>query len=322
LNPDLVVEQRRLYSANPDSDIWKDDAQRWNLNVLLIAVSGFRSMQKLDPLAFCQSTTWRPVYMDDASIVFLRDVPQNRHLIDRLQIDCGSQSLTPPATTSRPQLYDFYLNSGGLFFSLHRDQEAEQSLKRASELYPEDPNAHLMLAGLYQRQRRRQAAEAEYLTSLALNENSGAWYSLGQLRATQGRYSEAVQAIERAAAMSTESLDLYMVLSRLELDQGHPQKALEMLSNAEKNSPFRDGGEAVAPELYAQIAEGRSEAHRMLGHWTEAVAYQSEAVRLTPWMSRRWSRLAQLYEATGQSALAMEAQQKAAKLAAQTSLEP
>jgi hypothetical protein len=39
-------------------------------------------------------------------------------------------------------------------------------------------------------------------------------------------------------------------------------------------------------------------------------------------MSRRWSRLAQLYEATGQSALAMEAQQKAAKLAAQTSLEP
>jgi tetratricopeptide (TPR) repeat protein len=314
LRPDLVVEQRQLYRESPDSQMWQSEADRWNLNVLLVATSGFRGLQKMDPFALCQSATWRPVYMDDVSLVLLRNTAENRPLIDRLQIDCRTQQLSPPAAVSRPVLYDFYLNSGALFLELHRDQESEESLRRASAFYPEDPNVHLLLASLFQRGQRYREAEQEYRASIALNPNSGALYSLGCLYAYEGRNVEAVEAIERAAKQSTEPLDMYMTLGKLQISLHHPELALAAFAEAEKYSPFRNGGEALAPELYAEIAEGRSEAHRLLGHWPEAIALQQEATRRTPLVASRWSRLADLYEATGQTQSAAEARRRAAEL--------
>jgi tetratricopeptide (TPR) repeat protein len=314
LSPDLVVEQRKLYGEGPDSQLWQSEADRWNLNVLLIATSGFRGLQKMDPSAFCRSEQWRPVYMDDVSLVLLRNTPQNRPWIDRLQIDCRTQQLSPPPAASRPALYDFYRNSGALFFELQRDQESEQSLRRASALYPQDPNVHLLLASLFQSRQRYREAEREYRASLALNESSGALYSLGLLYAGEGRNVEAVEAIERAASESTEPLDIYMTLGKLQVAQNHPDEALAAFAEAEKISPFRNGGESLAPELYAEIAEGNSEAQKLLGHWTEAISFEQEAIRKTPLVASRWNRLANLYQAAGQTQMAVEARQRADEL--------
>ncbi|MGA2920870.1 MAG: hypothetical protein ABSE28_07175 [Candidatus Sulfotelmatobacter sp.] len=314
LSPDLVVEQRRLYREDPDSLLWKTEADRWNLNVLLVATSGFRGLQKMDPFAFCRSATWRPVYMDDVSLVYLRNTPQNRPWIDRLQIDCRTQQLAPPAPASRSALYDFYLNSGALLFELHRDQEAADSLRRASALYPEDPNVHLLLALLSQRQQRYRETEQEYRASIALNQSSGALYSLGCLYAFEGRNVEAVEAIERAAKESTEPLEMYMTLGRIQIALNHPEQALTAFRQAQKHSPFRNGSESLAPELYAEIAEGNSDAHRLLGRWPEAIACQQEATQRTPSVASRWKRLAALYEATGQRQFAAAARQRATEL--------
>lgn len=322
LRPDLVVEQRRLYTADPDSAVWQASAQKWNLNIIIVATSGFRALQKLNPMAFCRSANWRAVYMDDASMVFVRNVQQNQPWIDRLAIDCTTQSLTPPTGASRAQLYDFYINSGALFFDLHRDAEAESALYRASQLYPKDPNVHLLLAGLRQRQGDLRATEQEYLISLALNDNSNAWFALGNLYAYEGRSEEAIRAIKTAAGMSVEPVDMYLVLGQLELAQHNPEQALEMYGKAESSSPFRAGGESLAPELYARIAEGRSEAHRLAGRWPEAIQFQLEAVQLTPGDKRRLMRLANLYEATGQRMLAAEVEQKASELDSQVSSRP
>ncbi|MGA3087437.1 MAG: hypothetical protein ABSD75_02420 [Terriglobales bacterium] len=319
LSPDLVVEQRSLYRESPDSKLWQAEADRWNLNVLLVATSGFRGLQKMDPFVFCRSANWRLVYMDDVSLVFLRNTPPNRPWIDRLQIDCRTQPLSPPGQASRPRLYDFYLNSGALFFELRRDRESEGSLRRASTLYPEDPNTHLLLASLYQRQQRYRDAEQEYRASLARNENSGALFSLGLLYAGEGRNQEASEVIERAAGQSTEPLDMYIALGRIQLAQNHPEQGLAAFAEAEKHSPFRNGGESLAPELYAEIAEGNSEAHRLLGQWPEAIAFQQDAARRTPMVASRWNRLADLYEATGQMRLAGEARQRGIGLQAHDS---
>lgn len=318
LSPDLVAEQHKLYTADPDSDIWRASAEQWNLNVLMVAVSGFRSMQKLNPAAFCHSLYWRPVYMDDTALVFVRNVPQNRLWIDRLQINCDTQALTPPAEASRSRLYDFYFNSGALLLNLGRDSGSEFALRRASQLFPSDPNVHLLLAGLLQRQRNFSAEEQEFLTALSLEESSGTWFSLGQLYAYEGRGAEAVQAVKRAANSSAQPLDMYMYLAQLEIEQSHPEQALAAFAGAERSSPYRNGGESLAPELYAQIAEGRSEAHQLLGHWPQAVDLQAEAIRLNPGMAHRWARLAQLYETLGKTALAAEAERKARDLESQS----
>jgi len=118
---------------------------------------------------------------DDVSLVFLRNTPGNSSLIRRLQIDCSTQALAPPASASRSALHDFYLNSGELFFILHRDGDAEESLGRGDALDRGDPNVHLLKGLLFERRQQYAEAERELRASLAINENGGVWHSLASV---------------------------------------------------------------------------------------------------------------------------------------------
>ncbi len=313
-NPDLGIEQLNLYSEGPDSQAWQKEADRWNLNVLLVATANLRGLRNIDPYKFCQSTTWRPIYMDDVSLIFLRNTPSNSSWINRLQIDCSAQPLVPPASTSRSALHDFYLNSGELLFVLHRDRDTGLSLSHADALYRDDPNVHLLKGLLFERQQQYAEAEQEFRASLAINENGGVWYSLASLYGSQGRNAAALEALERAAGLSLQPFNIYMTTGKLQIALNHPEDALASFEKAEKSSPYRNGAELLAPEVYAELAEGRSEAHRLLAHWNEAIAFQQEAIQRTPQVQRRWDRLARLYEATGQTKLAAEVRQQMLQL--------
>jgi tetratricopeptide (TPR) repeat protein len=109
-------------------------------------------------------------------------------------------------------------------------------------------------------------------------------------------------------------LVLYMTLVRFELASNQPQQALESLQSAEQSSPFRHGGESVAPELYSEIAEGRAAAYSRMGSWEDAIEQQRLAVKLTPAVASRWMRLADLLQSSGQTQAAAEAREKAQEL--------
>ena len=314
LSPDLALEQSNLYSEDPDSQDWQSEAERWNLNVLLVSTAGLRGLRNMDPNKFCRSTNWRPVYMDDVSLVFLRNTPGNSSFINRLQIDCATQAINPPASASRSALHEFYLNSGTLFFVLHRDQDAMDALGHADALYPGDPNVHLLNGLLFERQGHFAEAEAEYRASLAINENGGVWYALGRLYGNAGRNAEALQALQRAAGLSLQPFNIYLTMGKLQIALNQPEQALVSFAKAEASSPYRGGAESLAPEIYAGLAEGRSEAYRRLSQWSAAIAFQQDAIQRTPWVLRRWDRLARLYEASGQPKLAAEVRQRMLEL--------
>jgi tetratricopeptide (TPR) repeat protein len=104
--------------------------------------------------------------------------------------------------------------------------------------------------------------------------------------------------------------------ARLDLASNQPQGAFESLHAAENSSPFRRGGEGVAPELYAEIAEGRAAAYVETGNLKVAIEQQQRAVTLTPSVSARWARLADLLQRSGQTQAAAEAREKAQELSA------
>ena len=249
VDPDLPIEQFNLYGENPDSQTWQREADRWNLNVVLVATAGLRGLENLDPYKFCQSTSWRPIYMDDVSMVFLRNTPANSAWIYRRQIDCSTQAINPPASASPAALHEFYFNSGALFYLLHRDQDSMQALSHAEVLYPGDPNVHLLKGLLLERQQQFAEAEQEYRTSLAINENGGVWYSLGRLYGNEGRNTEALQALKRAAGLSLQPFNIYMTLGKLQIALNQPEQALASFAKAEETSSYRNGGESLAPEV-------------------------------------------------------------------------
>ena len=308
INPDLVLTQLALYGEDPDSQAWQKEADRWHLNVLLVSTPRVLGWSKLDPYKFCRSSAWRPIYMDDVSLVFLRNTPNNSSWINRLQIDCFTQRLPIPDSASRSSLRDFYLSSAELFFALHRDRDSEQSLVHVDALDRSDPNLHLLKGLLLERREQYAQAETEFRASLAIVDNSGVLYYLSRVCAKQGHSVEAVQALESAAALAMQPFDIYMTMGRIQIALNHPEQALVVFAKAEKSSPYR-GAESQAPEIYAEIAEGRSQAYQLLSRWNEAIAFQRDSTEITPDVPQRWNRLAQLYEATEQTKLAAEARE-------------
>jgi len=273
-------------------------------------------MVRQDAVRYCQSNDWRPVYMDEVSLVLVRNVAANRPWIDRLQIDCGTQQFVQPAGAGRKDLYDYFISAGRMLFALHRDRESETAMLQAEALYRNDPNARWMLGELYQRNLILDRAESEYRASIALDETERTWVDLGQLYLQERRLPEAEQAFSRAVQLSEDPFALYRELALLELTLGHPDRALRALDGATNSSPYRKGGESQVPQLYADLADSRADAHRMLSHLSQAVEYEQESLRLNPRLPERWSKLADLLAATGQSELAQQARQKAREFGA------
>ncbi len=316
LNPGLFLAEQKLVASGPDSSSWQNAAERWNINTIMIATAGHRVLQGMDVAAFCGSTRWRPVYLDEVSVVLVRNVDANRPQLQRLAIDCQTAPIPPPTSHSRIGMHDYYSNAAGMLYVLRRDAEATEALRQAEEYDPRDPNTHFLRARLYQRQQRLDAAEQEYRAGLAMKDDDGAWFELSRILARQGRLGAAQQALQRAIRLSSQPLVLYMTLARLELASNQPQAALDTLQTAERISPFRHGGERVAPELYAEIAEGRAAAYARMGSMQQAIEQQQQAVRLTPSVAARWMRLADLLLAVGQSQAAAEARDRARELSA------
>jgi tetratricopeptide (TPR) repeat protein len=316
LNPALFLAEQKLEPSSPDSPAWQAAAQKWHINTVVIANAGYRSLQTMDAGAFCNSRTWRPVYFDEVSVVLLRDDPANQPWVERLAINCETASLPPAPTSSRIGLHDYYSNAAGMLYVLHRDAEAEDALQRAAIEDPSDPNIYFLRARLYQRQRRLEAAEQEYRRGLAMKDDDGAWFELSRILAARGQPDQAQTALKRAIRLSSQPLVLYMTLARFELASNQPQQALDSLQAAEKSSPFRNGDESVAPELYSEIAESRAAAYLRMGDMKGAIAQQQLAVKLTPAVPSRWMRLADLLQNSGQTQLAAEAREKAQELSA------
>jgi tetratricopeptide (TPR) repeat protein len=252
--------------------------------------------------------------MDEVSLVLLRNVPANRPWLDRLQIDCRTQELSPPPSASRKGLYDFWANAGGLLFALQRDQESEAALERAGALFPGDPNVRMTLARLCRRHHRLDKAEAEYRAILALDETDQPWDELGRIYVEERHLPEAEQAFSRAAHLAATPCTSYMNLAQVELWLNHPEAALRAYTGAEDSSPYREGAESLAPGLYADIADGRADAECMLSHQPQAIEFGQEAVRLNPSVVDRWDKLADLYESAGQVDSSQQARERAREL--------
>jgi len=309
VNPAVWTELQEFLSSPADSEGWEKEADRRNINVLFFSLARFYGVGSPNPMSLCQSKLWRPVYMDEVSVVLLRNRPENRPWIDRYDINCSTQSFSPPLHASRLELSNFYANTGVILVYLGRQSEAKEALERGEALSPEDAAIHLVLAQVYEAQQQAGDADREYKTALSLQRDiQDFWHEYGRFCYSQGRYADARPLIVTAAELATDPTGEYILLGNIDLALQNPDAVLIDFAKVETAARSRD------PEVLAQIAEARAMAYFQLKDWQRAVEFQTEATRRTPEVARRWETLAHLCEATGQSQLAEQAFQRARAL--------
>jgi tetratricopeptide (TPR) repeat protein len=317
LAPAVLVEEQEFLSSPPDSALWKAEADRRNINFLFFSLARLSPGGTPDLQSLCQSKEWRPVYLDDVSMVLLRNRSENRRWIDRYEVDCQTHTFTPPFGASHLELASFYANVGDILLRLGRLSEAREALRHAVALSPEDPSVHFALGKLFETQQQPQLAEQEYKATLSLGgESESIWRRLGELYYSDRRYAEARAAIATAARFAVIPASEYSMLGLIDLRLRQPEQALSDYAKAETvGERYWRGREDQQSELFGQIADGRAGAYAQLGDLQRAIKFEQLATQRAPENADRWKTLGDLYDKSGQAQLAAQARARAAALA-------
>ena len=298
----FLTAQRELMQEPPDSSAWQREADLRNINTILVSVARYGGLGNFPLQQFCGSQAWRPVYLDEVAAIFVRNRPENGAWISRLQIDCKTVHISPPATVGmgsrarqNAEIFNFYANAGSLFYLLGRGEEALRYLQSANLIFPEDSNLHLTLGQLFQAYGRRDLARQEYWTSVQLRPNDMGWYLLGRLDVEELRYEDAARAFVQAADFSYDACDRYLELGELYLEMQRPEDALKAFTRALRLSPY-SSNTPWGSSFLARVAAGRARVWLSRGDIDRAIEFQKQAVELTPHDFARSEQLAEMYQ--------------------------
>ncbi len=319
--PQLFFRAYDLSVEPPDSPAWQQEADTRGIDTIIVSLARYDGITLFPQLpAFCRSNTWRPVYMDEVSAIFVRRAPQTASLVERLQIDCDKISFALPpldlkaakTLRERAELFNSWANAAGILYSLGRYSEALAYLDRAQAISRDNANVHLTRALVLEHTGHAAEAEEEFRASIRIEPRDESWLDLGLFYLTQKRYADAVEVFQRSAESSSRPHDMWMLLGQAYLQMRQPEQALVAFDKAVASSPFRDEGKSLGAGFNSLIATGRAKAWYQLGDVARAVSFQEDAVRLAPNEAKLWLGLADLYEAQGRTAQADQARRRAA----------
>jgi Tfp pilus assembly protein PilF len=312
----LLKRTNELMQSPPDSLLWQEESERYDINTIIVPLGRYDAVQFFPVLSqFCSSETWRPVYLDEVSAVFVRRRPETEILIQRSQIDCTTAPL--PAilpTTNDAKAFNQWANAAGVLRVLGRDSEALDATTKALAIFPDSAFVHFTRGILFEQAGNLPDAEQQYLVSAALQPAAVApWATLAACYQQAGQSSLAIEAWERAANLSPRPWGFLLEIGYADLELHRPREALNAFNRAASSLPSQPLT-AVDNSFLGSLARGRAISWSTLGGVTRALAFQEEAVRWMPESGRDWLELADLYERLGRTDDARRARERAAAL--------
>jgi Flp pilus assembly protein TadD len=309
--PKLIERSVILMRSPPDSSAWQREAQDRGINIIFVPLGRSNGLHLFPVLRqFCVSDTWRPVYLDEVSAVFMRATPENQGLVARLQIQCATAPLPAVAPQGNStEAFNRWANAAAVLHALGRRSEALEATKRALGIFSDSAFVHFLRGNLLEEASNFGEAEKEYLLSVRLEPNGTTWSRLGAIYHRENRLTEEIDAWEYASKLLPYPAIVLLPLGYAELAAHRPQMALHAFDRAAAGLPPY-GGNAIL----ADVAHGRTAAWDALGDLQRAVSLAEETVRLRPSSSEDWLILAKLYDREQRFEDGQRARERAAKL--------
>ena len=296
---ELMLRAMRLKATPPYSPQWTQEAERYDINVILLPIGRFTALQFFPMLKqFCQCDLWRPVYLDEVSVVFLRRRAETEELIRRLQIDCSAAPLpSVPLTGTGAWDFNEWANAASVLRALGRDTEALAAANKALAIFPESGYVHFLRGHIFEEAGTSVEAEQDYLWASKLEPKLVApWSALAAYYEEHGRMSAAIDAWQKAANVSRWPWDPLVSLGYADLQANRPKEALAAFDGAARSLPMRR--DLVDNAFLANIAHGRARSWDHLGNLPRAISFEEEAAQLLP-NPDLWLQLASLYDRAG-----------------------
>lgn len=173
-----------------------------------------------------------------------------------------------------PDDYRPHYDLGNIALKLHRVDEAERELKRASEIQPDNPDPLIALGELYISQRRLPDAEAAMRKAIAVTKDASrndyqvnrAYYVLGRIQVEKGQREEGVQNLKTAAQlrektqMPQQSRDSTATVAQQRRASEQPVKVVE-----DTNSALPPEEQRQMEAYFTQLKPAIADAYNNLG---------------------------------------------------------
>ena len=296
---DMMVRSSRLKASLPDSPEWKQEAERYGINTIVVSIGRFDALQFFPVMKkFCESDSWSPIYLDEVSVVFLRRTPETEPIIQRLRVDCTTAPLPAFAGGGRAEAFNHWANAASVLGALGRTEEASSAITKALAISPQSGYLHFVRGHLSQEAGNAAAAEQDFRVATLLEPVLAApWSALAGFYESNNRWTEAIQAWQTAAAVSRAPWEPLKNLGFADLQARRPTDALKAFNAAANSLPARH--ELIVDDTFmANLAHGRARCWYRLGDLSRAISFEEEAAHLLPDVNL-WMQLASLYDVAG-----------------------
>lgn len=224
---------------NGDNSSIKKAFGLYNINTVLISEAG--SHEELYTYFF-NNPGWALVYLDENSLIFLKNSPENKALINRLRIDLKKWK-TQKADLEKIGLKgvypDPYVKRGWIFYYLGLNEQALSETKEALRILPSCAEAYNVTGRIYLRQKLYiQAFEALRLASIYAPFSPQTLVSLGDYYTRTSKTEDAIKTYRALIKASPDFAEGFYLLSRSYSQANNTKSEIIYLRCAIKLNPF------------------------------------------------------------------------------------
>ena len=185
---------------------------------------------------FRKKKEWIPVYFNHDALILLKDIPQNKDLIDRFRIDF--KTWTPPEfdlkkLASKPITPLLQINRAYTLFSLEYYDLALREMDMAEKVAPQSVEIYKLRGKIYETQKKYEQAFINYrIASSMFPLDLDLRGKLALAYENMGDYDSAIEQFEKATRYAPGDARGFYSLSRCYARSGKIEKAREYLRKA------------------------------------------------------------------------------------------
>ena len=316
------LQHEALLRTKPlDSAMWQQEVDKYGINTIIFALTLDEiSLERLK--SDCNSPDWRPVYLDEVSIVLLRRTPQNEDFIKRFEINCATAPVPREQLPLTAASFNQWVNAARVLSALGRNSEALAASDNAMAIFSDSAHARWYRGQILYAMDRQPEAEQEWEKALALTPREVTpwgslpdlqaivWSSLAELYQRQQRIPEAIQALQTVIRLSSDPSTKVEAMA----DLGALYFAAGQFSDAEKQWLSAVSLAPKESSLWFSLAD----LYQRDGRLSQAIHALQQSILLSsdPAMkSHAQVRLARLYLISRQPKEALQALDEAARTA-------